>query len=399
MSVWRLLVGSTAAILLVGPVPAAGATPATVPCPRATTGAEDPGPPRPTPPVRDPNLPTVGGDALGTAGLVTVTGTRTPPAITATSWLVADLDSAEVLGTCGPHERATPASVQKLLLVAAAMPELDPKQVVTVTERDLNLDAESSVVGLLPGGRYPVETLWLGLLLRSGNDAANVLARLRGGESAAAGVAAMNAEAKRLGAYDTHAVTPSGLDGPGQFTSAYDLALIARVCFARDDFRRYVTTRTAEIPPQPPREPNGFQVENDNQLLWLYPGALGAKSGFTSLARHTFVGAAQRGKRRLVVTLMGAESDPHPGWQQAAALLDWGFALPERTSVGRLVDPDELRPSTAAPTPPANAAAVGTGQVARTGGWSRPVLTALAVAGLTLVLVALLATALTRRQR
>ncbi|TDC68684.1 D-alanyl-D-alanine carboxypeptidase, partial [Micromonospora sp. KC606] len=253
---------------------------------------------------------------------------------------VADLDSGAVLGGCGPHEYATPASVQKLLLAAAMLPILDPQQVATATRADLDIEPGSSAVGLLVGGRYRVETLWLGLLLQSGNDAANMLARLGAG-SAQAGVGKMNAEARRLGALQTRAVTPSGLDGPGQFTSAYDLALIARVCFADPSFRRYALTERTQIPAQPALKKPGFQIQNENGLIYEYPGALGGKTGFTDLARHTYVGAAERNGRRLVVTLLGAERRPLRGWEQGARLLDWGFSLPPDASVGRLVQPGE----------------------------------------------------------
>src|SRR5690606_28176242 len=276
----------------------------------------------------------------------------------------ADLDTGEVLGACGPHEYGIPASTQKLLLAAAFLDELDPDQVVEVTREDLDFEPGSSAVGLVEGGEYSVETLWLGLLLNSGNDAANVLARLGGGaDGVAGGLRAMNEEARRLGAFQTHAATPSGLDGPGQFTSAYDLALIARKLFDRDDFLRYAQTERADIPAQPDAkvEAEGFQIQNDNGLLLNYPGALGGKTGYTDLARHSFVGAAQRDGRRLVVTLLGAERVPLRGWEQAAALLDWGFSLPPGASVGRLVEPDEVAAvatsSTQQPTPPPTATA------------------------------------------
>src|SRR4029450_9699233 len=135
------------------------------------------------------------------------------------------------------------------------------------------------------------------------------------------------------GAFQTHAVTPSGLDGPGQFTSAYDLALIARVCFDNPDFRRYALTKRAQMPAQKALKKGGFQFQNENKLIFNYPGALGGKTGFTQLARHSYVGAAQRNGRRLVVTLLGAEARPLRGWQQGAALLDWGFSLPAEDSV------------------------------------------------------------------
>jgi D-alanyl-D-alanine carboxypeptidase (penicillin-binding protein 5/6) len=230
--------------------------------------------------------------------------------------------------------------VQKLLLAATLLGKLDPQQLVTVTDTDLQFEPGSSAVGLAEGGRYSVETLWLGLLLESGNDAANVLARLGGGPAGQdGGVQEMNTTAARLGAWQTHAVTPSGLDAPGQFTSAYDLALIARACFADPAFQRYAMTTQAQIPAQPELKRDGFQIQNQNQLIDDYPGAMGGKTGFTDLARHTYVGAAANGQRRLVVTLLGAENRPLQGWQQGAALLDWGFSLPADASVGRLVQP------------------------------------------------------------
>jgi D-alanyl-D-alanine carboxypeptidase (penicillin-binding protein 5/6) len=247
----------------------AQASAATVPCPRPKIKPPPGRPARPTPPKDDPVLRAVGGDDLATDGLIVPRGAPKPPALTATSWLVADLDSGEVLGGCGPHVYGTPASVQKLLLVATVLDKLDPKQVATINDGDLDIEPNSSAVGLVKGGKYPVSTLWLGLLLNSGNDAANTLARLGGGAGGLpATVAAMNAEAKRLGAYQTHAVTPSGLDGPGQFTSAYDLALIARQCFDKPDFRKYALTERAQIPAQKKLKKGGFQIQNENKLIF-----------------------------------------------------------------------------------------------------------------------------------
>ncbi|RZU76285.1 D-alanyl-D-alanine carboxypeptidase (penicillin-binding protein 5/6) [Micromonospora kangleipakensis] len=302
-----------------------------------------PPPAIPSSPPVDPAQGAVGGQALATSGLAIPADAPMAPAVTATSWLVADLTSGEVLGGCGSHEHRTPASVQKLLLAAALMPRLDPAQVVEVTRADLHdLDPASSLMGVAEGGRYSIESLWLGLLLRSGNDAANVLARVGGGNAGRqGGVQAMNDEARRLRANQTHAATPSGLDGPGQYTSAYDLALIARATFAREDFRRYIATRVAQIPARPGTP--GFEITHDNTLLGIYPGTLGGKTGFTDLARQTYVGVAERNGRRLAVTLLGAETAPLGSFGEAAALLNWGFALPPDASVGRLVAPEEKK--------------------------------------------------------
>jgi D-alanyl-D-alanine carboxypeptidase (penicillin-binding protein 5/6) len=358
----RVLTGAAAAILAValaagvppiaGPAPAAAAARDEVPCPRNWPNPLPKRPPRPVPPPDDPVLKAVGGTALQTDGLIVPAGVKAPPALPATSWLVADLDTGAVLGGCGPHVYGTPASVQKLLLAATVMAKLDPKQEITVTAADLDIEPGSSAVGLLVGGKYTIETLWLGLILNSGNEAANALARLGGGAGGLpATMTAMNAKAKELGAFQTHAVTPSGLDAEGQFTSAYDLALIARECFANPDFGRYALTRSTQIPAQAALKKGGFQIQNENKLIFQYDGALGGKTGFTDLARHTYVGAAERNGRRLVATVLGAEPRPLRGWQQGAALLDWGFSLPTDAKVGDLVAPGTEEPAGADATP------------------------------------------------
>ncbi|MGC5331787.1 D-alanyl-D-alanine carboxypeptidase family protein [Micromonospora sp. DT62] len=386
---------ATSAPAVVGSAPGSVGS---APCPKAPA----PGvsrPPRPSPPPAVPGERAVGGPALDTGGLVVPAGAARPPAVTATSWLVADLDTGQVLGGCGPHEYGTPASVQKLLLAATMLPRLDPQQVVTVTDGDMDIEPGSSAVGLVAGGRYRIETVWLGLLLQSGNEAANVLARLGGGpDGMAGGVRAMNEEAHRLGALQTHAVTPSGLDGRGQFTSAYDLALVARACFADPTFRRYALTETHRIPAQPAQRTKGFEIQNENQLIYRYPGALGGKTGFTDLARHTYVGAAQRNGRRLVVTLLGAEPQPARGWEQGAALLDWGFTLPRGSAVGRLVEPGELTAS-ATPSPPALAATIDPRPAAASGPLGDGLIARWPVAALSAGAVALLGAALLWRRR
>jgi D-alanyl-D-alanine carboxypeptidase (penicillin-binding protein 5/6) len=338
------------------PVPAAAIAerPAYVKCPTASVPTR---PAHPAPPSRDPDRPIVGGDGLGTAGLAVPPDTPPVPTnVSARYWLVADLDTGAVLGACGPHEQSSPASVQKLLLTATVLPKLtDPQQVVQVTAADLKLEHGSSAVGLVTGGRYTVQTLFLGLLLVSGNDAANALARAAGGDAGVAGtIADMNALAEHLGALDTHAVTPSGLDGKGQYTSVYDLALIARVCFGLEGFSAYDTARTAQIPAQAGKG-GSFQIQNENKLLANYKGALGGKTGYTILSRQTYVGAAERNGRRLVATLLNGEARPVRPWQQAASLLDWGFSLPQDAAVGRLVEPGELDADAEAAAAAANA--------------------------------------------
>jgi D-alanyl-D-alanine carboxypeptidase (penicillin-binding protein 5/6) len=233
----------------------------------------------------------------------------------------------------------------KVLTALVAIRRLDPQTVVIGTPADAQ--AQGSQVGIAPGGLYTVRQLLLGLLLNSGNDAANALAGQLGGVDAT--VAEMADTARRLGALDTRPASTSGLDGPGMSASAYDMALLFREAMRLPLFAETIATRLADWPGPGAGQP-GYKISNDNKLLANYPGALGGKTGFTDDARHTFIGAAARGGRRLVVVLLRAEQ---PTWVQAGQLLDYGFALPAGTEpVGTLVDaaPAEPKPAVAAPS-------------------------------------------------
>ena len=155
--------------------------------------------------------------------------------------------------------------------------------------------------------------------------------------------------AHELGALDTRPATPSGLDGPGMASSAYDLALMFRVAMRDPLFAD--TIRRESVPFPGYGDLPGFTLSNSNKLMQHYRGAIGGKAGFTDAARHTLVGAADRNGRRLVVALMRGEQEPVPMWQQAGALLDWGFAQPAGAApVGQLVDSAPVEPPPAAPS-------------------------------------------------
>jgi len=310
---------------------------ATVGCP-ATGAAADPA--------------ATGGPLLAGRGVVVPPGAPALPRdLTARGWLVADLDTGAVLGARDPHGRYLPASTLKTLTALTLLPRLtDRHRVVRASVADSTIDGTR--VGLVPNGRYRIEMLFQCLLMMSGNDCASALAEANGGVPLT--VAEMNAEARRLHADDTYAATPSGLDGTGQATSAYDLALIMRQAVAIPDFRRYNTTRMSTVPAQSSRY-RSYQFANDNKLLWRYPGVLAAKNGYTDAARHTFVAVVQRGSRRLVVSLLHGEQAPLPMWRQAAQLVEWGART--TTPVGQLVNPGPPGAPGAATSPPAGGAA------------------------------------------
>ncbi|WP_253770391.1 D-alanyl-D-alanine carboxypeptidase family protein [Goodfellowiella coeruleoviolacea] len=304
----------------------------TPPPPVDTSEKPAPGAATPTPlPV--PATP-VGGDRMGQCGLVLPPNAQQPPdGISAASWLIADLDSGDVLATTDPHGRQRPAALVKVLLANVVLKELNLAATVTATAEDAN--QEGSKTGLVAGVGYTVEQLLQALLMDSGNDVAHALARQLGGTTDA--VRKMNAMAKELGALDTRVATPSGLDGPGMVTSAYDSGLIFRTAMANPKFKEALATERITLPGKSGKT---VRVVNDNKLLASYDGALGGKSGATDDAGSTFVGAAEKDGRRLLVVLLRGDPAKVQMHVQASRLLDYGFELSTANmpAVGVLVD-------------------------------------------------------------
>ena len=339
------------------------ATTVLVVVPTASAGAAD----------GNPFTGPVGGARLGTTQQVQYHGGQAPPVVKAGAWLIADIGTGQVLGAKAPHAPLRPASTLKTLTALVLLPRLDKTDQVVGKYEDAAI--EGSKVGVHPGLRYSVDLLFQGMFLASGNDAVHALSSHDLG-GVPATVARMNATAAHLGAFDTHVTDPTGLDADRQFSSAYDLALIARAGLERADFRRYVSTKLVTYPLA---EKGRYQVANQNRLLFTYPGAIGVKTGYTTLARNTFVGAATRGGHTLVVTMLNS---PHGVTQDAAALLDWAFAnRTELQPIGNLVTPvDVARARTGVgsrtvhrttrphpePLPPATKTAAGPVQVVKT---------------------------------
>ncbi|MBX7433047.1 D-alanyl-D-alanine carboxypeptidase [Mycobacterium sp. Y57] len=328
----------------------ANTCPYRVTTPPAVDSSEVPEVGDPPAPLPVPAKP-LGGDALSGCGIITAPGTPPVPGdVSAEAWLVADLDTGDIIAARDPHGRHRPASIIKVLVAMQSIRDLPLHKVVPGTADDAA--SEGSKVGVGEGGFYSINDLLHGLLMESGNDAAHALAMQLGGMDAALGK--INVLANKLGGRDTRAATPSGLDGPGMSTSAYDLGLFYRYAWQNPVFADIVSTQSF---PFPGRGDSGYPVENDNKLLYNYPGALGGKTGYTDDAGQTFVGAAERDGRRLVAVLLKGTRQPIAPWEQAAHLLDYGFATAPGTKVGTLIEPD---PSLVAPEPDAAAAATTT---------------------------------------
>ena len=292
----------------------------------------------------------VGGSRLAETGVLVdrPASVPAPPEVYDVSYVVADLETGEILAAKSPHAWLRPASTLKALTALTLMPRLDPRGVV-VAGQDAQ-DAAGSRVGILAGNRYPVSSLFDAMLMFSANDAVYALADAAGGYEATVGL--MNAKAREIGAHDTVTVDPSGLDHGAQRSSAYDLALIGRDAMRLPAFRSTIVKRDAVFPGGKDKHGKAwpaFHVYNINELLTHYPGAIGVKPGRTDRAQHTFIGAATRGGRTLLVSQMGSVTG---SWKPTAALLDWGFAYADQvTPVGRLVEPGEAPAPSAVPLP------------------------------------------------
>lgn len=282
---------------------------------------------------------TIGGEQLALPGRQAnlAPGAAEVPEIWAESWILADVDTGEVLAAKDAHLQRPPASTLKTLTAVTLLPRLPLDQEYRATWKDSR--AEGSRVGLVDGKSYTIESLFYGLFLRSGNDTAEALARANGG--LALTIAQMNEMARQLQAYDTVAKSPSGLDRPGQVSSAYDLALIGRAGLRIPAFAEFARTKMYEFPG---RGNSSYPIYNQNRLLMGgYKGAIGVKTGFTTNAGRTLIAAATRKGRTLLFVGLGIHS---ASAEAAATALTWGFKNRDLLSpIGVLVEPIAATPS------------------------------------------------------
>lgn len=375
--------------------------------------------PSATPPA---NMSTVGGERLGQPGTQVNLASGVPVLpkdLTARSWVVADAESGDVLAAHNAHWRLPPASTMKMLFADTVLPKFPKATKHEVVPSDLaDIGSGSSLVGIKEGETYTVHDLWLGVFLRSGNDAVHVLSKMNGGIDNT--VKEMNEHAEELQALDTNAVSPDGYDAPRQVSSAYDLTLIARSGLQKKDFREYCSTVTAKFPGRTTKNKKGksvresFEIQNTNRLLAgdsdvpVYQGIAGVKNGNTTNAGATFTGVAERGGKVLLVTVMNPEKSEHNEvYKETARLFDWGFQAAGKVQpVGELVAPRSAAQPSAQPGANNAGEAGGTGDGdksakpavgASAAGGSSGMGTALGIAGGVLVLLAAGAFLINRR--
>jgi hypothetical protein len=239
------------------------------------------------------------------------------PTVSAENVAILDDASGQLMYGDAEHMRVPEASVTKMATTIVALerePNLSRTITTTISASEMVNHDGSSVMGLEPGLNVSLATLLYGMMLPSGNDAAEQVASALAG-SRETYIDWMNQEARALGLKDTHFVNPSGMDALGHYSSAFDMAILAHYAMRNDTFRTLAsaTTYTGD----------GFgPMHNLNRLLGYYQGADGVKIGYTDNAHKTFVASVTRDGHRVYVSLMHSEDLV----TDSIRLFDWVWA-------------------------------------------------------------------------
>lgn len=239
-----------------------------------------------------------------------------------------EAQSGRILFAQNEDKQLAMASTTKIMTAMLTLEQPDLDEYFTVDADAIRV--EGSSMGLTEGDSVTLRGLATGMLLASGNDAANAAAvRIAGSQSAFVGM--MNERAQELGMTNTSFETPSGLDGDAHYSTARDMAVLAREALRNPGFAvicaQYRTTLEFGNPP--------FTrwLKNHNRLLQDYEGAIGVKTGFTRAAGRCLVSAAERNGVTLIAVTLASPDD----WRDHAAMLDYGFSQMQSADFSGLV--------------------------------------------------------------
>lgn len=241
-----------------------------------------------------------------------------PQDLSAQAYVLLSADTGEVLAVKNAHERHSMASTTKIMTALVALESGCPEQQIKVTSDMVRVEGTS--IGLLPEDLITVRTLVSGMLLESGNDAANVTAYAVAG-SQEKFLDLMNQKAAAIGMQNTHFETVSGLDSENHYSTAYDMAILGAAALRNTEFRRICGQKSERVLYGNP--PYARTLSNHNRLLSEYPGAIGIKTGFTKKSGRCLVSAAERDGVTLVAVTLRAPND----WADHRKLLDYGFSV------------------------------------------------------------------------
>ncbi len=263
------------------------------------------------------------------AAVVTVLTITAPlcaaaPYVSAQTAALMVADTGEIVFSKDANVRRSMASTTKIMTSLIALEAGTPEMEITVTDKMVAVEGTS--MGLLPGDKVTLRTLVCGMLLCSGNDAANTVAVVLGG-SVEGFAKLMNARAAEIGMTNTHFVTPSGLDNEEHYSTAYDMALLGSEAINNPQFLSICSQRhiTVEYGNPPYRR----TLSNHNRLLQCYPNAIGIKTGFTKKSGRCLVSAARKDGVTLVAVTLCAPDD----WNDHIRMLDYGFSVVKATAL------------------------------------------------------------------
>lgn len=269
--------------------------------------------------------------------------------ISADGGILMDADSGTVLYGKNIHEAYYPASITKILTALVIIKNCDMDDIVTFTHSAVNtLEPGASILGARVGDKMTVRDCLYALLLQSANEVANALAEHCSGNIEAF-AELMNKEAESLGCMNSHFANPSGLNDPNHYTSAHDMALIAKAAFADPAFVEIDSALYYDVPAgQLKQYPDGWRYYAHHRMLkrndsQYYTGIIGGKTGYTSLAGNTLVTCAERdGLKLIAVVLNGYQTH----YSDTKNMLDFGFenfksvAIADKDSTYRKIEDD-----------------------------------------------------------
>ena len=238
--------------------------------------------------------------------------------ISAKSAVVICAETGEIVFEKNAYEQLPMASTTKIMTSILALEYGATEDYISVTDEMISV--EGSSIGLLSGDKISLKTLVKGMLLESGNDAANTTACIVGG-TISDFVALMNYKAKEIGMYSTSFETPSGLDGDKHFSTAFDMAILGAYAIENPLFKAICSSQEEVV--YYGNEPYRRVFSNNNKLLKLYDGAFGIKTGFTKKSGRCLVSAVEKDGKTLVAVTLNAYDD----WNDHIKMYDYSFDI------------------------------------------------------------------------
>lgn len=253
-----------------------------------------------------------------------------PDKLYATYALLMDGDNGRVLFQKNGNEKVPMASTTKIMTLIVTLENADLNDIVTVSSYAASMPEVK--LNIKKDEQYRLKDLVYSLMLESHNDSAVAIAEYIGG-SIEGFAQMMNKKAEELGAYDTHFVTPNGLDDDDHYTTAKDLALITKYALENPEFIKIIQTKNYTFHEQ--TKGRCFTLNNKNRFLDIYEGAIGVKTGFTGKAGYCFVGAANREDETYISVVLACGWPPNKNykWNDTQKLMDYGFSNYEKVNI------------------------------------------------------------------